>query len=160
MQQWVGLINEIMNVNSWMVLKSNHCYQRNRWWKVWCGIRTVTRKSSIGGFTFVQWRLTFVKSGGDWSFVSEGVSPSNLPPCSYGTVWQNFNLLSTDSASLVVSSQKKIFQFRVRGSLGGASQVVVFSRFYGLLFPALDANRMGPHFRSKIFLKLGYLTSL
>jgi len=47
MQQWVGLINEIMNVNSWMVLKSNHCYQRNRWRKVWCGIRTVTRKSSI-----------------------------------------------------------------------------------------------------------------
>jgi len=29
MQQWVGLINEITNVNSWMVLKSNHCYQRN-----------------------------------------------------------------------------------------------------------------------------------
>jgi len=29
MQQWVGLINEIMNVNSWMGLKSNHCYQRN-----------------------------------------------------------------------------------------------------------------------------------
>jgi len=30
-QQWVGLTNEIMNVivNSWMVLKSNHCYQRN-----------------------------------------------------------------------------------------------------------------------------------
>jgi len=27
--QWVGLINEIMNVNSLMVLKSNHCYQRN-----------------------------------------------------------------------------------------------------------------------------------
>jgi len=27
--QEVGLINEIMNVNSWMVLKSNHCYQRN-----------------------------------------------------------------------------------------------------------------------------------
>jgi len=26
---WVGIINEIMNVNSWMVLKSNHCYQRN-----------------------------------------------------------------------------------------------------------------------------------
>jgi len=21
--------NEIMNVNSWMALKSNHCYQRN-----------------------------------------------------------------------------------------------------------------------------------
>jgi len=28
-QQWVGLINEIMNVNSSMALKSNHCYQRN-----------------------------------------------------------------------------------------------------------------------------------
>jgi len=27
--QEVGLIKEIMNVNSWMVLKSNHCYQRN-----------------------------------------------------------------------------------------------------------------------------------
>jgi len=27
-QQWVGLINEIMNVSSWMVLKSNHSYQR------------------------------------------------------------------------------------------------------------------------------------
>ena len=39
---------------------------------------------------------------------------------------------STDSASLVVSSQKN-FQFRVRGSLGGGSQVGVFSRFYGLL---------------------------
>jgi len=28
-QQWVGLINEIMNVNSWMMLKCNHCYRRN-----------------------------------------------------------------------------------------------------------------------------------
>jgi len=28
-QQWVGLINEIMNVNSWTVLISNRCYQRN-----------------------------------------------------------------------------------------------------------------------------------
>jgi len=27
-QQWVGLINQIMNVSSWMVLKSNHSYQR------------------------------------------------------------------------------------------------------------------------------------
>jgi len=25
-KQWVGLINEIMNVKSWMVLKWNHCY--------------------------------------------------------------------------------------------------------------------------------------
>jgi len=36
-----------MNVNSWMVLKSNHCYRRNGYWKAWCGNRTVTRKSSI-----------------------------------------------------------------------------------------------------------------
>jgi len=28
-QQWVELINEIMNLTSWMVSKSNHCYQRN-----------------------------------------------------------------------------------------------------------------------------------
>jgi len=27
-QQQLGLINEIMNVNSRMVLKSNHCYQK------------------------------------------------------------------------------------------------------------------------------------
>jgi len=26
-QQWVGLMNEFMNVNSWMVLESNQCYQ-------------------------------------------------------------------------------------------------------------------------------------
>jgi len=25
-QQWVGLINEIMNVKSWIVLKWNNCY--------------------------------------------------------------------------------------------------------------------------------------
>jgi len=25
-KQWVGLINEIMNVESWMLLKWNHCY--------------------------------------------------------------------------------------------------------------------------------------
>jgi len=30
-QPWVGLINEIMNVNSWMVVKSNRCYQWNGW---------------------------------------------------------------------------------------------------------------------------------
>jgi len=28
-QQWVGFTNEIMNVNSLMVLKSNYCYERN-----------------------------------------------------------------------------------------------------------------------------------
>jgi len=50
-----------MNVSSWMVLKSNHCYQRIGYCKTWCGNRTVTRKPSIGkgGFTFVQWGLTF-----------------------------------------------------------------------------------------------------
>jgi len=48
-----------MNVNSWMVIKSNHCYRRNGYWKALCGNRTVTRKSSIGGFAFVQWGLTF-----------------------------------------------------------------------------------------------------
>jgi len=37
-----------MNVNSWMVLKSNQCYRRNGYWKAWCGNRTVTRKSSMG----------------------------------------------------------------------------------------------------------------
>jgi len=69
---------------------------------------------------------------------------------------------STDSASLVVPSQKNIFQFWVLGSLGGSSQVGVFSHFYGKmrLYPALDAHRMGPHFGPNIFMKLGYLTSL
>jgi len=56
-QQWVALINEIMSVYSWVVLESNHCYQRNGQWKAWCGNRTVTRKSSKGGFTFAQWGL-------------------------------------------------------------------------------------------------------
>jgi len=27
----MGLINEIMNVYSRMVLKSNHCYQKKKW---------------------------------------------------------------------------------------------------------------------------------
>jgi len=47
-QEWVGLINQIMNVSSWIVLKSNHSYQRIGYWKAWCGNRTVTRKSYIG----------------------------------------------------------------------------------------------------------------
>jgi len=65
-----------------------------------------------------------------------------------------------DSASLVVSSQNKKFQFWVWGSLGGASQVEVFSHFYGLLYTALDAHLMGPRFCPNIFMKQGYLTSL
>ena len=40
---------------------------------------------------------------------------------------------STDSSSLIVSSQKKNFQFWFRGSFGGVSQVGVSLRFYGLL---------------------------
>jgi len=42
----------------------------------------------------------------------------------------------------------------------GASQVGVFSHFYGLLCTALDAHPMGPRFGPNIFVKLGYLTSL
>jgi len=65
-----------------------------------------------------------------------------------------------DSASLVVSSQKNFFQFWVWGSLGGASQVGVFSHFYDLLCTALDAHLMGPRFGPNVFMKLGYLTGL
>ena len=36
-QQWVGSINEIMNVKSWMVLKWNHCHYKHDLWKAWCG---------------------------------------------------------------------------------------------------------------------------
>jgi len=36
-QQLVGLINEIMNVKSWIVLKWNHWYWTNYKWKAWCG---------------------------------------------------------------------------------------------------------------------------
>jgi len=46
-QQWVGLTDQIMNVSSWMVLKSNRSYQRIGYWKAWCGNRIITRKSSI-----------------------------------------------------------------------------------------------------------------
>ena len=65
-----------------------------------------------------------------------------------------------DSARLVVPSQRTNFQIWVWGSLGGASQMGVFSRFYGLLYQALDAHRMGTRFAPNIFTKLGYLTSL
>ena len=67
---------------------------------------------------------------------------------------------STDSACLVVPSQKKISVFGFGVLLGEASQVGLFSRFYGLLGTALDARRMGPRFGPNIFTKLGYLTSL
>jgi len=93
-----------MNVNSWMVLKSNHCYHRNGSWKAWCGNRTVTRKSSIEGFyicavgldilkfeqTSLFYSAWYFNCGGTWSFVSEGISP---PKPLVGTVWQNFSLL-------------------------------------------------------------------
>jgi len=57
---------------------------------------------------------------------------------------------STDSARLLVQSQKK-FQFWICGSLGGTLQMVVFPRFYGLLYTALDAHRMAQHFGSSMF---------
>jgi len=58
----MGRVNKLnLNVNSWMVIKSNHCCQKNGQWKTCCGNRTVTSKSSIGELysTFVQWGLTF-----------------------------------------------------------------------------------------------------
>jgi len=97
-----------MNVNSWMAIKSNHCYQRNGEWKAWCGDRTVTRKSSIGRLyisavgldilkfeqIFLFYSASYFNLGGawSWSFVSEGLSPPN-PLRGHGTVWQNFSLL-------------------------------------------------------------------
>jgi len=64
------------------------------------------------------------------------------------------------SESLVVSSQKKKFQFWDWGSLGGPSQMGVFSRFYGLLYAALDAHRMAPRYGPNLFTQLGYRMSL
>jgi len=92
-----------------MVLKSNHCCQKNAQWKTSSGNRTVTRKSSIGELysTFVQWGLTWFWNlnkhhcfivlhistwEGDWSFVSEGLSPPKVPRGDW-IVWQNFSLL-------------------------------------------------------------------
>jgi len=66
---------------------------------------------------------------------------------------------STVSASLVVSSQKKIFSFGFGVLLGGVTSGGVFA-FYGLLYPALDAHRIDPPFGPNIVMKLGYLTSL
>jgi len=80
---------------SCMVLKSNHCYQRIGYWKAWCGNRTVNQKVfyRLEGFCICAVGLDFLKfeqtslfysasylnSGGDWSFVSEGLSPSKTP---------------------------------------------------------------------------------
>jgi len=48
-QQRLGLINEIMNVNSWMVLNPTIVTKEMaNDWKAWCGNRTVVRESSIG----------------------------------------------------------------------------------------------------------------
>jgi len=66
---------------------------------------------------------------------------------------------STDSVRLLVSIEKNHFQFWVWGSLKGTSQVGVFLRFHVLLYPALDANRMGQHFGPSFCWKLGYPTS-
>jgi len=80
----------------------------------------------------------------------------NSPPAAAKEVFKP----STDSAYLLVPSQKKKFPFWVWSSLGGAPQVGVFSRFYGLLYPALDAHRKGACFGPNIFTILGYLPSL
>ena len=79
----------------------------------------------------------------------------NSPPATAREVFKH----STDSASLAVPSQKKIFSFGFGVLLGGRHKWGV-SRFCGLLYPALDAHRMGPRFGPNIFTKLGYLTSL
>jgi len=115
-QQWVGLLNQIMNVRSWMVWKSNHSYQRIGYWKAWCGNRTVTRKSSIGlrlgglyicavGLDILKFEQTslfysaYLNSGGLELCFGGAKSPSQTFH-GYGTVWQNFSLLlnATDSA--------------------------------------------------------------
>ena len=41
-QQWVGLINEIMNVKSWIVLKWNYCYSVIAW------LESMTRLTIFG----------------------------------------------------------------------------------------------------------------
>jgi len=58
---------------------------------------------------------------------------------------------STDSASLVVPSQKN---YHVLGSLGGDVTSGGVLMFLCLLYPALDAHQMGPHFIPSIFTKL------
>jgi len=57
---------------------------------------------------------------------------------------------STDSPTLLVPSQKK-FSVLGLGFSWGVSQVGVFQRFYGLLYPALDALRFAQHFGPSIF---------
>ena len=59
MQQWVGLTNEIINVNSWMVLKSNHCYQKMANEKLDVATEPSPQNLLYGDFAFVQWGLTF-----------------------------------------------------------------------------------------------------
>jgi len=66
---------------------------------------------------------------------------------------------STDSASLVIPSQKKVFSFGFGVLLEGRHKWGYF-RVFGLLYPALDAHQMGQHFGPNIFTKLGHLTSL
>ena len=93
-----------------MVLKFNHCCQKNGQWKTWCDNRTVTWKSSIGQLYSTSdlcsgaWHseiwtnitvlscFIFQFGRGDWSFVSEALNPPKAP-CGDWTVWQNFSLL-------------------------------------------------------------------
>jgi len=57
-----------------------------------------------------------------------------------------------DSASLLVEIEKKNILFWVCGSLGGTSQMGMSFLFYwpslGLVYVALDVNRMGQLFHS------------
>jgi len=59
-----------------------------------------------------------------------------------------------DSESLPVEIEKIYFYFLVWGYLGETSQVGVFLRFFGHLYPALGANPLS-HFWLKFVWKLG-----
>jgi len=63
--------------------------------------------------------------------------------------------LSTDSARHLVSTEKK-FSFGLGVLLGGRHKWC----FFGLLYPALDANPMGQYFASIFLWKLDYHPSL
>jgi len=87
-------------------VRSNYCYQRNVQWKVWCGNRTVTRKSSIGALyicavgldvlKFEQTSLRYSDSYfnlGGLELCFGGAKRTKSTPSGDGTVWQNFSLL-------------------------------------------------------------------
>ena len=118
-----------MNVSSWMVLKSNHSYQRIGYWKPWCGNGTVTRKSSTGlrlgglyicavGLDILNFEQTslfysaYLNSGGLELCFGGAKSPSKTSH-GYGTVWQNFSFLlnATDSEKYLVTRYVKLARY-------------------------------------------------